>query len=316
VSLSTPPGWAADPLVLDPPGRVVVRHEFPFAVSLSVTLAGEVGPAPEGAELRFRVLEPAPLYGPRTHTWRVQKGIEPSGIPPATLSFRVPAPTGRLRIGGEGIVEATVEFSGLSSSSDDELEVELRLQRWTVGDRTSSEESTERPLRITAPSGAPRIEEVQLWIEDGGSTWTWDADSGTGSGTLSGEAGWVAAFSGEWFAGPERVAPLGPVRLDLARGGYLVVVPTRLAPLGLGEPWLERADRGKFFRLAGDAVEVSSRARILPGEVLGPLPAGEATFRIHLGGRVMGEVSAVVVAGEHRPLVIPALRPPGSSGGR
>lgn len=129
------------------------------------------------------------------------------------------------------------------------------------------------------------------------------------------------AHAGPWLAtDPVPMRDRTTLRLDFRPAGLLLVLPGRLAlpetpavllsrPDGAPLPYADTAsdlswdDAGRVSPTWGPGrAAVRVRARL--GRVLGPLPAGPVRLQVRRGGFLLGDVTATVVAGQIRPVVL------------
>ena len=128
------------------------------------------------------------------------------------------------------------------------------------------------------------------------------------------------AHAGPWLAtDPVPVRDRAALRLEFRPAGLLLVLPGRLALPETPAVVLSRPDGAPIpYSSAGDLSieddgrvsprwapgQASMRVRAQLGRVLGPLPAGPVRLQVRRGGFLLGEVTATVVAGQIRPVVL------------
>ncbi len=253
--------------------------------------------------------------GMRTTTCWAETSLGPteplSGVR-LTASARVPHADGMVSWSGEGIVPGSARYQGLSPDGGKRNEIRVDVEVANPPDVDRGWKSAFRPVRVHPPASGREDLRILVCTEQTQSRLDWyaadrEAPSVFEVGTFS---AWVLAASERGcVAGPLRVAP-GPVPdLRLALGGFLVAIPERMPPDGLGEVTIERADGAPFLHRGPSGGGSGTRAELVPGLVLGPFEPGTVEFRIRAGGADFGVVRAEVRAGTHESLRIPALSP-------
>jgi hypothetical protein len=225
------------------------------------------------------------------------------------------APSGTLTWSGVGLLDGSAPFRDLSDTTRTPIDARIELDPKqdlppARPDESPTTEKRARELSVRVSNiGIAGGEDVACHAldKDGGEYEVNLQNDGTGTLAVD-EARWLAAWHGslvsEWI--DLGTTPAAAAHLELAPGGFLVVVPANLPPPSLGTPRLERQDGRPFLLNEGGACGTSWD--MSAGLVIGPLRPGTVTFRVTLGGRVLASATAEVRAGTYETLRIPRLR--------
>ena len=231
-------------------------------------------------------------------------GTTAEPVTPHDLDLEFDTSSGTLTWTGEGVRDGSAQFSDLNETTSTRIEVRVELD---PSARPSVEVPPEYSLRVSNADVAG-ADEVDLHLING------DGDSNNG-GVGRGAATKLSFSGAKWAVASYQsyvselvevpATPSGDVTLELAPGGFLVVVPTNLPPGTLGGARLRRPDGLPFLAGPGDAY---TTCQVDAGLVLGPLRPGPVKFEVLVGGRVLATAAAEVRAGTYETLRIPRLR--------
>ena len=231
-------------------------------------------------------------------------GTTAEPVTPNDLDLDLDTPSGTLTWTGAGVRGGSVPFSDLDETTRTRIDARVELD---PSEPKPVEVPPEYSLRVANPevAGADDVD-VHLIDKDGNTS---DCSVARGAAAKLSFAGakwavaWHDAYVSEFVEVP--ATPAGDVKLELAPGGFLVVVPTNLPPAALGGARLRRPGGLPLLAGPGDAY---TTCEIDAGLVVGPLRPGTATFEVLVGDRVLATVTAEVRAGTYETLRIPRLR--------
>jgi hypothetical protein len=303
-----------EPEVVTPPARVrVVAAGCVLAVTIEPAAARRTFDYEATASIELRV-DGRVLF---RNAWQVPMGL-PYALSGGDVRVSSPVEEGRLEWSGDGVTSGSTPFR---AGPDGEASVRIVVEPTVPVPAPALVDNPPRRsrIRLVAPRGA-RVESVSSYSLHEGDfdqeETEWSSDAGEAELHVPEGAESVLAFGDvapgdeepELVAGPSRGTRDG-ASLTLVEGGFLVVVPERPTPPGLLLS-LRRLDGLLFRWRTDDDVEIAAEAGVRTGMTIGPLQPGTARFALRLSGAPAGEVSALVVAGEFRPLLVPVRRAP------
>lgn len=305
--------FRVDPETFVAPANVRVSFELRYPIHLQLAMR-----TPERRFAEPRVLE-VRFDRDELASWHWRWGeLVPAGTDIGAVATRcgfdteIDRPSGTLRWSGNGILAGELEFHDLPATPRTPLVAMIELD--TGRDLPAS--APRIPPPPAAPSNGPalRVESPGVKADDEVLVVAIDAAGESQCEYVSPGAVWrpainarrAIALRGDFVSDlvdlPE--PPAGETRLELARGGYLVAVPTTLPPNELGSARIERADGRPFFFEGG----FHEACDLAVGATLGPFRPGTVEFKVTLAGRVLATATAEVRAGTYQTLRIPRLR--------
>ena len=306
--------FEADPETFTAPAevRIAPARRWPVHVRAEVRQGARTLDGPTRFGINFYRAKPnAPARRPR-HL--VQENVLlGDGAAVVVHEFDLPLDvgSGTLSWSGAGVVSGSVAFGDLSETSRTTIEARIDLDPHRVETDESDDSPAPRTFAFRVlPAGVAGAEdfECRLISPSAGFDLLAIPPAGTATTTTRSGVRWAAAWDRTLVSDMVELpaVPAGEIRLELAPGGFLVVVPTNLPPRQLGGATLSRTDGKPLIWDAGRDVDME--CDLAAGLVLGPLPAGRISFDVKVGGHVLANAAAEVRAGTYETLRIPRLR--------
>ena len=298
-----------------------------FASILNTSVAQILGRAPPDPALVIpRGLTPEQEAAVR-QAWERQRAAQR----PIEWPLVVPAPGATARLAWQGAGIRPGESEPLRFVPGQRLEFEIRLEPATVADvNGAGGEAGGRRLLLTGPrppeeDGASYFVYLLRGDEPQAESLDFTPDEPTihpDPSRAPPRSPAIAVASGLLASEPFEFPETGDIAVELRPAGLLLVVDTGATanppgPLveleradGAPIPWSNELNELDFdgwqrgLSKSWTAWEAYRRVHGRLGAVIGPLPAGPVEFEVRRGGFPAGRLSATVVAGQIRPLVI------------
>jgi hypothetical protein len=307
-------GLVASPYTFTAPAEVRVRHVERFAMQLDVAFepADAVFAHAVRADVRFFVDDSPRMAGAWTLSVAANQRVADAKDSRVVLYAGAAAMDGTIRWKGPGVVAASTEFHGLRRDADNVIKVKVRVDESPPAQFPPFPEAVLQASVVADAhaAGGPSKSQVNVsFVADDGSAASVQCGPDKIPALVKSGARWALAARGDWTADVVAVDPTAKsasVAFVVAPGGYVVPQLERRLPPELGEVRLRRKDGAAFLTtdaegFVGGVVSTPTKR----GLALGPFPPGDVVFVAEICGEPVGELRAVVRAGERTPLTIP-----------
>ncbi len=311
-------GLVASPWRFTAPAEVRVRCVERFGIQLFVTFEPADAAFAHAAriETTFHVDDETRIACAWTLDVAANQRVGDAQGARANLFAGAAGPDGVVDWKGPGVVPGSTQFRGLRRDGENLIQVKVRVAADPPAPPPRFVDAVLQASVVAdaQAAGAPNKSQVDAWfVAEDGSAASVQCGASNIPAVVSAGARWALATRGDWTADVVAVDPTAKsanVSFVVAPGGYVVPEPERRLPPELGEVVLRRKDGSPFLTTDAEgfvgAVLSAAASRRL---ALGPLPPGDVVFVAEIHGEAVGELHAVVRAGERTSLTIPRFSP-------